>query len=249
MVTESALPPSPSDPGWNPIPPVDFTFATLGLKTLFGWAKDAAGNVSTGLSATVTIALSPGRRFLDVPATYFAFTQTGQVAAAGITAGCSINPPLYCPDLPITRGQMAVFLETSLGVLAAPACAGNVFADVTAATVGAATCGFIEALAARGITGGCTATNFCPNDPVTRQQMAVFIETALGVAAAPACAGNIFTDVTAGTVGAAFCGFIERLAADGITSGCTATTFCPNNPVTRAQMAVFLVAAPAPLLP
>jgi len=36
---------------------------------------------------------------------------------------------------------------------------------------------------------------------------------------------------------------------DGITGGCGGDNFCPNDPITRAQMAVFLVAAPAPLLP
>jgi hypothetical protein len=42
---------------------------------------------------------------------------------------------------------------------------------------------WIEALAASGITGGCTAPagGFCPNDPVTRGQMAVFLATALGL--------------------------------------------------------------------
>jgi len=40
---------------------------------------------------------------------------------------------------------------------------------------------FVEALAAAGITGGCSAGSFCPNDPVTRGQMAVFLATALGL--------------------------------------------------------------------
>ena len=40
---------------------------------------------------------------------------------------------------------------------------------------------FVEALAAAGITGGCGNGNYCPNDPVTRGQMAVFISTALGL--------------------------------------------------------------------
>ena len=40
---------------------------------------------------------------------------------------------------------------------------------------------FVEALAAAGITGGCGSGNYCPNDPVTRGQMAVFISVALGL--------------------------------------------------------------------
>jgi hypothetical protein len=178
--------------------------------------------------------------FFDTP-NHFGREFIEQIFSAGITAGCGVD--VFCPGSPITRGQMAVFVETSLGNPPS-ACTGR-FTDVPATDP---FCGFIERLAADGITGGCTATQFCPNDPVTRGQMAVFIESALGRAAG-ACAGNVFIDVNPGTVGAAFCGFIERLAADGITGGCGGGNFCPNSPVTRGEMAVFLVAAPAPLLP
>lgn len=44
---------------------------------------------------------------------------------------------------------------------------------------------FVEALAAAGITGGCGGGNYCPNSPVTRGQMAVFLATALGLHWAP----------------------------------------------------------------
>jgi S-layer homology domain len=37
--------------------------------------------------------------------------------------------------------------------------------------------------------------------------------------------------------------WVELLATDGITAGCTPTLFCPNDPVTRAEMAAFLVQA------
>jgi hypothetical protein len=40
---------------------------------------------------------------------------------------------------------------------------------------------FVEALAAAGITGGCSAGSYCPNSPVTRGEMAVFLATALGL--------------------------------------------------------------------
>jgi S-layer homology domain len=40
---------------------------------------------------------------------------------------------------------------------------------------------FIEALAKSGITGGCGSGNFCPNNPLTRGQMAVFLAKALGL--------------------------------------------------------------------
>lgn len=44
---------------------------------------------------------------------------------------------------------------------------------------------FIEALAASGITGGCGGGNYCPDNPVTRGQMAKFLSTALGLHFAP----------------------------------------------------------------
>jgi len=55
MVTESAAAPSASTTGWTASPPPNHTFATAGSKTLYAWAKDAAGNVSSSLSASVNI--------------------------------------------------------------------------------------------------------------------------------------------------------------------------------------------------
>ncbi len=40
---------------------------------------------------------------------------------------------------------------------------------------------FVEALTASGITAGCGGGNYCPDDPLTRGQMAVFLSTALGL--------------------------------------------------------------------
>src|SRR2546428_5300135 len=44
---------------------------------------------------------------------------------------------------------------------------------------------FVEALAASGITGGCGNGNYCPDAPITRGQMAVFLSAALGLHWAP----------------------------------------------------------------
>jgi hypothetical protein len=158
-----------------------------------------------------------------------------ELAASGITAGCGAGN--YCPDVPLTRAQMAVFIETALGN-PPNTCGGTVFTDVTAASVGDAFCGFIEKLAADGITGGCGNGNFCPDSPVSRGEMAVFIEAAAGKQGG-ACGGR-FGDVDPLSP---FCGFIERLNDDGISGGCGAGNFCPNDPVTRAQMAVFIASA------
>ena len=55
LVNESATPPSAGDSGWSATAPTSYTFASDGSKTLYAWAKDAAGNISTSLSASVTV--------------------------------------------------------------------------------------------------------------------------------------------------------------------------------------------------
>ena len=88
-----------------------------------------------------------------------------------------------------------------------------------------------------GITAGCGIDNSCPEDPVTRAQMAMFLERGMrgGDFRPPAAIGNVFLDVAAHDFAAAF---IEQLFIDGITPGCGNNNYCPNNAVTRAQMAV-----------
>jgi S-layer homology domain len=73
-----------------------------------------------------------------------------------------------------TREEMTLTLAQALGAFQPPACVPGqeMFNDVSASSP---FCPFIEELARRGITGGCGGGNFCPGDPVTRQQMAVFL--------------------------------------------------------------------------
>jgi hypothetical protein len=102
---------------------------------------------------------------------------------------------------------------------------------------------YISALFASEITGGCGNGNYCPDDPVTRAQMAVFIVKALGETPAATCSG-MFDDVNEATGGnLAFCKYIEKFSTLGITAGCGSNNFCPNDPVTRDQMAVFITKA------
>ena len=99
----------------------------------------------------------------------------------------------------------------------------------------------IGKLSARGITVGCGGGNYCPNDPVTRQEMAAFIMRSKGEFNPPMPLSQRFTDVPAGNT---FYNFIDRLAVLGITQGCnppTNTMYCPGSAVTREQMAAFLI--------
>jgi hypothetical protein len=95
------------------------------------------------------------------------------------------------------------------------------------------------------ITGGCDLDMFCTGNAVTREQMAMFLDRAMHL---PATDQDFFTDDSGLTGEAA----INRLAASGITGGCSAGHYCPKAPVTRAQMASFIVRAldlPPPAAP
>ena len=198
-----------------------------------------------------TILQSDAIIFSDLAMGHWAESQIVSLYDSGITAGCGNGN--FCPDDPVTRGQMAVFIEASLGQANPPTCTGTIFSDVNDQAVGAEFCGFIEDFAVRGITRGCQTDNpdtpainearYCPDDPITRAQMAVFIEAAIGGGTPSPCTETLFSDVTNLSVGPAFCDYIEKLASDGITGGCGNGNFCPDKPVTRAEMAVFLVAA------
>ena len=174
-------------------------------------------------------------RFTDVVGIFE--PSIAKLAANQVTAGCG-NGSTYCPDAGATRAQMAVFLlRSKKGICYAPPPAtGTVFPDVPANSFAAA---WIEALAAEGVTSGCGGGLYCPNATVTRAQMAVFLLKMLegSAYAPPPCITATFSDVPCSNP---FAPWIEELVRRGITAGCGGGMYCPNNPVTRGQMAVFL---------
>jgi hypothetical protein len=174
--------------------------------------------------------------FLDVPDGQQFYYFVIRLVANGITAG--VGGGLYGVDQPTLRQQMAVFLlKARHGVCYnPPLCTPGTFADVACPSPFA---DWIEALAAEGVTGGCGGGNFCPTSPVRRDQMAVFLLKAKHGASylPPQCAG-VFTDVLCPSP---FADWIEQLASEQITSGCGGGNYCPLNPNTRGQMAVFIV--------
>ena len=94
----------------------------------------------------------------------------------------------------------------------------------------------IEWVYAEGITSGCSPERYCPDDVVTREQMASFLVRALGLTGTPP---DAFTDDETSTHELN----INRLAAAGITYGCAPNLFCPKDPVRRDAMASFLARA------
>jgi len=219
----------------------------LGKRYLSGstWKRDFSnGSVSVDPNShAVSIQAYSGpvvlSTFVDVPSTYWAWSWVERLHDAGITGGCNVNN--FCPESSVTRDQLAVFLVRSQhgASFTPPAATGTLFADVPAGFWAAA---WIEQLAHDGISSGCGSGNYCPSSAVTRAQMAVLLLRARhgnGFVPAPA-SGSIFSDIPATYWAAAW---VEQLAGEGITSGCGSGNFCPEGPVSRAQMAVFLVRA------
>jgi uncharacterized protein YoaH (UPF0181 family) len=125
--------------------------------------------------STFTPPAGTGIVFTDVPLSYWAVNWIEKLYADGITSGCGTNPLIYCPESPVTRSQMAVFLlRAKYSDAYIPPAVGNStgFNDVLVTQWAAA---WIKQLAAEGITSGCGSGNYCPDDSVTRAQMAVFL--------------------------------------------------------------------------
>jgi hypothetical protein len=106
---------------------------------------------------------------------------------------------------------------------------------------------FVETLLHHGVTGGCSADSYCPSNATTREQMAAFVLAAKEGPgfSPPACTTPVFTDVPASST---FCRFIEELFRRGVVGGCAAGLYCPTSPVTREQMAVFVLRTLDPAL-
>lgn len=161
-----------------------------------------------------------------------------RLAAAGVTKGC--NPPKntrFCPNQPVTRAEMATFLVRALRMFRSQNPVP--FVDV----VGSPHANNIATIAELGVTTGCNPPQnhmYCPDRAVTRAEMATFLVRALKL---PKKGGiDPFVDVSRSR----HTGAIATIAAAGISKGCNPPKndrFCPDDPVTRGEMATFLVRA------
>lgn len=186
--------------------------------------------------------------FADVPTTMWAWRWIESLYMSGITAGCDSSPLIYCPFTSVTRAQMAVFLlKGKYGeAYVPPGPDGSApFSDIA----GHWAEGWIEQLYDEGLTTGYPDGTYRPDNPVSRAEMAVLLLRAKHGPGylPPQASGTLFTDVPVDHWAA---DWIEELAKEGITSGCSPGLYCPASPVTRAQMAVFLSRAfNLPVLP
>lgn len=130
------------------------------------------GQMAAFLGRALGLPSAGPQGFTDTAGNTFAH-DIDRLAAAGITRGC--NPPTndrFCPDATVTRGQMAAFLVRAMGATADTL---PKFTD----TVGHTFQHDIAVLAAFEVTRGCnppTNSRFCPDSPVSRDQMATFLD-------------------------------------------------------------------------
>jgi hypothetical protein len=176
-------------------------------------------------------------RFDDVPASHMFFSYINDMFRRNITVGCSRNPPLYCPDSPLLKGQIAALEAKTMGS-ATGSTASLPYYDVPVWNSYAPFISYL--LNSRGVSIPCTpdGRNFCPDAQVPRSQAAEFIVKGL--------MGDNFIyqfqpyfpdDVPPWHPQFKY---IQKLRELNITAGCSATQFCPDDIVNRGQFSVFL---------
>jgi hypothetical protein len=184
--------------------------------------------------------------FVDVPFNIWYWPYIEGFYSHGITTGCASNPLRYCPDRPVTRAEMAVFVLRAQngGTYIPNPPQKGVFADVPVISKEWMQL-WIEQFYSNGITTGCAANplRYCPEREVTRAEMAVFILRAIHGSSysPPSVITPVFTDVP--VAGKEWMQpWIEQFYKEGITTGCASNPmrYCPEQKVTRMEMAVFI---------
>lgn len=169
-------------------------------------------------------------RFRDVDTASTHGPQIVRLAEEAVTLGC--RTARFCPGEQVTRREMASFVARAAALRPRD---GQSFLDVTPGTIHIAN---IEAIRHAAITQGCSDSRYCPGATITRAEMASFLARARGLDLGGGT--TRFGDVNGESSHAPA---IEAIAAAGYTEGCASGRFCPDAPVSRAEMASFLVRA------
>ena len=201
-----------------------------------GRAVAAAVALAASVLGVSSPAAAQTQPFTDTSQDAYYSDAVDALADGGIFDGTECAPAMLCPGEPMDRKTMAVWIVRARGGPDPAPIADSRFSDVAADSFHGP---FIERMADLGVTAGCgDGSGFCPDETVTRAQMAVFLTRAFGFDPGP---DPGFSDVAPG---AWYYDGVAALAASAITAGCgDGTTFCPSRRTTRAQMATFLARA------
>ena len=189
------------------------------------------------VAAPVSVAIGSAGRIVSVanhPGSTYAWTLSGGTISAG--------QPTH--EIEIDAGEpgatmICTVVETAAGGCSSAMATTRIQVDFLDVLPSDPFHDAVVTAARNGIAVGCGGGQFCRDDPVRRDQMAVFLLKAKhgpSYLPPPTCAQ--FVDVPCSST---FSPWIEALVTEGITAGCGAETFCPLQPVTRQQMAVFLL--------
>jgi hypothetical protein len=175
-----------------------------------------------------------GSHFGDLPDDAPAASIAALAVDRGYIAPCQADPAMFCPSCGITRRDAIALVVRAAGLdLSAPPSTPT-FADVPADAPAFAE---IEAAASAGLTTGCGGGKLCPDDVVTRGEVASLIARARHwpSPAAPPALSDVPSDH-------AFYSEIEAVAGNCVASACAEGAFCPDDPAVRSD-AVMLVGA------
>jgi hypothetical protein len=179
------------------------------------------------------IAIHVGGSYTDVASTDWAYPYIESVLHFGIDAGC--GNLRYCPGTPVTRAQAAQYLLKAEhgAAYTPPPCTADPFTDVSCGRVEAP---WIQQLKAEGLAAG---TTYSPDANLTRGDMTVFVLKAKNGASytPPACQWD-FGD--APCPNHPLSAWISEAKRRGISNGCLANEYCPDETVDRAQAASFI---------
>ena len=227
--TVTAQPTSPVAPGGTTTFTVSFSPGAIGTRQ--ATVSIANNDIDKNPYTFAIQGTGSDGTFSDVTTAHWAFQYVEAIADAGLTSGYPDGT--YRPENPVTRAEMAVFLLNGMGVTAQSINGSHPFTDIAGHWAEK----YIEELYDQGITGGYPDGTYRPENLVTRAEMAVFLLKGIGVTPPALDGSHPFTDVAGHWAEI----FIEELYDQGITGGYPDGTYRPENRVTRAEMAVFLV--------
>jgi hypothetical protein len=194
---------------------------------------------STPTNPVTPLPTETASKFTDLPASHWAKADVEKMVSMGLVKGVSATE--FAPERNITRAEFSALLIRALGITPGTQLTGK-FTDVPASEWYFST---VNAAAEAGLVSGYTANTFGPNDPVTREQMAVMISRALAYKEKTTTVTDANASLQSFTDKPQISSWaLEGVAAavdKGIIKGRSATQFAPLEKATRAEAAVMIL--------